>query len=316
MSALPTRRARDLDQRPDEQRWLIDDLWAEQAVGLVGGEPKCCKSFLALDVAVAVASATPCLRRFPVRSAGRVLLFAAEDAPHVVRERLSGIARAAGVAFDSLDVNVITAPSLRLDLARDQENLADTLAEVKPRLLVLDPLVRMHRIDENVAAEITPILDFLRYLQRRFRTAVLLVHHARKGAGRARGGQALRGSSELHAIGDSNLYLRRDGERLRLAIEHRAAPSRDGIALELRGRDDALALEVIDDLASQPRPDAPPSHTERVLEVLAAAPAALPLRQIRRACRMNTARLSDALASLVAAGRVAKSPDGYQLVDS
>lgn len=61
MSALPTRRARDLDQRPDEQRWLIDDLWAEQAVGLVGGEPKCCKSFLALDVAVAVASATPCV---------------------------------------------------------------------------------------------------------------------------------------------------------------------------------------------------------------------------------------------------------------
>jgi hypothetical protein len=38
-----------------------------QAVGIVGGEPKCCKSFLALDLAVAVASGTACLRRFPVQ---------------------------------------------------------------------------------------------------------------------------------------------------------------------------------------------------------------------------------------------------------
>jgi hypothetical protein len=315
VSLLPVELAYRLADRPDERRWLVEGMWADEAVGIVGGEPKCCKSFLALDLAVAVASGTPCLRRFPVPAPGRVLLFAAEDAPHVVRERLAGIARAAGVAFDTLDVHVITAPSLRLDLARDQEHLVDTIAAIKPRLLVLDPLVRLHRIDENVAAEITPILDYLRSLQRRFHTAVLLVHHARKGAARVRAGQALRGSSELHAIGDSNLYLRRDGERLHLAIEHRAAPCRDGIPLELRARDDALALEVVDDLEPPARADQPPNPTERVLEVLAAAQTALTLRQIRHACCMNTARVSNVLGSLVAEARVAKSPAGYQLVE-
>jgi hypothetical protein len=54
---------------------------------------------------------------------------------------------------------------------------------------------------------------------------VLAFHHAKKGAGRARAGQALRGSSEFHAWGDSNLYLRRDGDDLSLSVEHRAAPS-------------------------------------------------------------------------------------------
>jgi hypothetical protein len=44
-------------------------LWSEQAVGIVGGEPKCCESFLALDLAVAVASGTTCLRRFAVSRA-------------------------------------------------------------------------------------------------------------------------------------------------------------------------------------------------------------------------------------------------------
>jgi len=38
------------------RRWLIEELWSDQAVGIVGGEPKCCKSFLALDMAVAIAS--------------------------------------------------------------------------------------------------------------------------------------------------------------------------------------------------------------------------------------------------------------------
>ena len=77
---LPVEPAWRLAQRPAEQRWLVTGLWSEQAVGIVGGEPKCCKSFLALDLAVAVASGTPCLRHFAVPHPGRVLLYAAEDA--------------------------------------------------------------------------------------------------------------------------------------------------------------------------------------------------------------------------------------------
>jgi len=71
--------------------WLIEDLWCDQAVGILGGEPKCCKSFLALDLAVSVASGAPCLRRFRPRHTGPVLLFPAEDAHAVVRQRLLGI---------------------------------------------------------------------------------------------------------------------------------------------------------------------------------------------------------------------------------
>ena len=91
------RRARlALADRAAEQRWLVTGLWSEQAVGIIGGEPKCCKSFLALDLAVAVAAGVPCLRRFAVPRAGRVLLYAAEDALHIVRRRLDGICAAAG----------------------------------------------------------------------------------------------------------------------------------------------------------------------------------------------------------------------------
>ena len=61
---LPTLPAHRLAERPRERQWLIDEPWGDEAVGIVGGEPKCCKSFLALDMAVSVAGGVPCLRRF------------------------------------------------------------------------------------------------------------------------------------------------------------------------------------------------------------------------------------------------------------
>jgi RecA-family ATPase len=233
MIPLPVQPAHRLLDRPEEQQWLVTGLWAEQAVGIVGGEPKCCKSFLALDLAVSVAAGTPCLRRFPVVKPGRVLLYAAEDALHIVRRRLDRICAAAGADL--------------ADLPTDRTSLEETIAQLKPRLLVLDPFVRLHRIDENLSGEVAPLLAYLRELQRRHAVAVILVHHARKGAGNMRAGQALRGSSEFHAWGDSNLYLRRSGEDLiTLTVEHRAAPSLPNLTLELVERDNALALEVVD----------------------------------------------------------------------
>ena len=191
-TTLPVEPAWRLAQRPAEQRWLVTGLWSEQAVGIVGGEPKCCKSFLALDLAVAVASATPCLRHFAVPHPGRVLLYAAEDALHVVRHRLEGICAAAGCGLADLDLQVITAPTLRLDLPADRSALDRTVAELRPRLLILDPFVRLHRIDENASGEVAPLLAHLRELQRRYALSVLVVHHAKKSAGGMRAGQALR----------------------------------------------------------------------------------------------------------------------------
>ena len=120
MSLLPVVPAWRLADRAEDQRWLVTGLWSEQAVGIIGGEPKCCKSFLALDLAVAVAAGVPCLRRFAVPRAGRVLLYAAEDALHIVRRRLDGICAAAGLGLADLDVQVITAPAVRLDLEADR----------------------------------------------------------------------------------------------------------------------------------------------------------------------------------------------------
>jgi hypothetical protein len=311
MNPFPVQRASQLASSGPQTQWLVQDLWTEQAVGILGGEPKCCKSFLALDVAVSVASGTACLRQFPVRRSGPVLLFPAEDSLAVVRQRLEGIAAAAQVPFAPLPVQVITAPSLRLDTATDRLRLSQTVQEQHPVLLVLDPLIRLHRVDENDATQIAALLSYLRELQRQFQLAVLLVHHARKDSQSSRPGQALRGSSELHGWGDSNLYLRRKGSQLTLSTEHRAAPSQDHIPLQLTQSGSALALTVLERPIAQP--DIPPTPIEQVRQALAQLQEPSSVQQLQKLCGIRTANVCSALAELSAKGEVVRDARGYQL---
>ena len=312
MNPFPVQRASQLSTTGPQTQWLIEELWTEQAVGILGGEPKCGKSFLALDLAVSVASGAPCLRQFPVRRQGPVLLFPAEDSLAVVRQRLEGIATAAQVPFASLPVHVITAPALRLDTTTDRQRLSHTVAQQRPILLILDPLIRLHRLEENDATQIATLLSYLRQIQRQFQLAVLLVHHARKDSHGSRPGQALRGSSELHGWGDSNLYLRRKGSQLTLSTEHRAAPSRDHIPLQLTDSGTSLALSVAQ--RSTNHPEAPPTPLERVRQALAQLHQPVPVHRLQKLCGLRTATVCSALSELSTQGLVARHPGGYQLI--
>ena len=244
---LTVKRIAEVDVDMPTHRWLVEDLWGRGAVGIVGGAPKCCKSWLGLDIALSVASGTPCLGRFPVTRAGPTLVYLAEDAAPMVRERILGICNHRRLDIETLDLHLIDTPSLRLDLDADRTSLAAAVEAIRPKLLLLDPLVRLHRADENSSADISALLGFLRDLQRRFDTAVLLVHHMSKKH-RAQLGQALRGSGDLHAFGDCNAYLVRKNDKLILSVEHRFAKESAPIPLALLSDDNGhnTHLEILD----------------------------------------------------------------------
>ena len=310
--ALPVVRAADLDDGDSLPRWLVHTLWARAAVGVLGGAPKCCKSWLALDLAVSVASGSACLGAFNVDAPGPVLLYMAEDAAAVVKARLSGICRARSLLLAAVPIHVITVPVLRLDRGRDQARLRDAVRRFAPRLLVLDPFVRLHRIDENDAGEVSALLGYLRALQRQHNVAVLVVHHARKNGGAgAQAGLSLRGSGDFHAWGDSNLYVRRHKDALLLTIEHRAAAAPDPLRLQLvAGDDDDVHLALA---ASDPPAD---DHAARdldplVLDALRRAGRALGRAELRAELRVRNERLGDALLRLVATGAVTRAGDRW-----
>jgi len=299
---LPVSQVADLAAADPTRRWLVDGLWSQAAVGIIGGAPKSAKSWMALDMAVSVASDTPCLGAFDVLEPGRALLFMAEDADAAVRARVAGICRHRGLDIKQLDLHIITATSLRLDLERDRSRLSDVVSNFAPRLLLLDPFVRLHRGDENDAGHISGLLAYLRELQREHHLAVVVVHHTRKNGGGAVLGQTLRGSGDFHAWVDSSLYLRRKRDTLMLSIEHRSAPSPDPLHLALVG-DDATGdvhLDICDDDATDAAPDR--DLATDVLGALVDRPRTR--TDLRALLRVRNQRLGNVLEQLREAGRV------------
>jgi len=310
---LSVLRAAQLETESSEEHWMIRGLWARSAIGLIGGAPKSFKSWLGLEMAVAVASGTRALDHFETDVHGPVLVFLAEDSLPQVRSRIEALCRHRGLHIEELDLHVITEPLLRIDLERDQARLAATIEKLRPRMVLLDPLIRIHRLDENSSSEISGLLSYIRDLQRRFDTAVVLVHHASKKA-RAQPGQALRGSSDLHAIGDSNAYLARRANKLVLTIEHRAARSPDPIELELvvDSKRGTAHLCVHTAGIQDPRLDGQ-TLTEEVLQVLRSEGRPLPRTNLRARLRVNNTRLGDALDQLAHEDRIRRTPSGWNL---
>jgi hypothetical protein len=78
--ALPVVRVDQIPREENALRWLVEPLWGESSVGVIGGAPKCAKTWLGLDLALSVATGTACLGRYAVPRPGPVLVYLAEDA--------------------------------------------------------------------------------------------------------------------------------------------------------------------------------------------------------------------------------------------
>lgn len=304
---LAVSRAAEIALRKEEEDWLIESIWGKSAVGIVGGQPKSMKSWYGLEMAVSVASGTPCLDRFPVREAGPALVFLAEDALPNVRDRIDGLCRRRRRRIEDLDLFVITEPVLRLDDEGCREKLEETIERYAPRLLLLDPLIRLHRLSENDSQEISGLLGHLRGLERRHGVSIVLVHHASKRR-RSHPGQSLRGSSDLHAWTDTTAILQRKEERVVLTLEHRFAPAPAPLMLGLVS-DDGTGLAIIED-ARIPGAD-PTNLPDAVIAALHSAGEPLRRGELRERLRVNNRRLGEVLAALEEAGRLRRGPDGW-----
>jgi hypothetical protein len=311
VAPLATVHAAELVATSTPVQWLVQDLLLVGGAAILGGAPKAGKTFLALDLCVAVASGTTGAGYFHVQAARPVSLLCAEDPSPVLAARLVSLARSRSRALEELPLEVIVEPAVRLPEALPR--LAATLERSRPGLLLLDPLIRLHRADENSAQEMAVVLDGLRDLARRTQTTVLLVHHARKAAAGQTPGSGLRGSSDLAAFGDSNLYLRRlaDSGDLELRIEHRAAAAPEPLHLR-------LCVEAAGSVARfQPRPRNAQEHSpsiSRLLALLEAAPTPLSIAALRTKLGLRNQTVTAALQALAGEGRVERrGRDGWTL---
>lgn len=228
--------------------WLIKSLLVRGGVAVLGAAPKACKTWVASDLALAIAVGGMALGEFRAE-AGRVAYFYAEDARPQVR--VGALMRGHGIR--ELPPGRLWLQPRRhgLNLGAD-EDLAWLLASCRARgaldLLVLDPLRDLHVEEENDSGAMSTIMRRLRVLGGLLGCAVLVTHHVAKpsqGGGPRRAGQRLRGSSAIGGALDAGIYLDRTGEddpgRFDLVVdtELRDARAAGAFSLALTVEDDA-----------------------------------------------------------------------------
>ena len=81
-------------------------------------------------------------------------------------------------------------------------------------VIILDPLYSTHDQDENDTRSMAALCQSLLRLRDVSQAALIVVHHVRKSITRFEIGSAFRGSSALHAVGDSYLLLTRPSPQL------------------------------------------------------------------------------------------------------
>lgn len=300
-------RASELKADAETKLWLIERLWSTRAVGFICGPPKSLKTWTALEMAVSVASGTPCFGTFAVPRPGAVLLYAAEDPVGALRLRIESLARSHNLDLEQIDIRVIQADSLRLDRARDREKLAATVDLHRPVLLILDPLVRLHAVDENQAGPMAELLSHIRALQRSSAAAIAITHHARKNNAHL-AGQSLRGSSDLYAFVDSLVSLKRRHGRVTLSAEHRSAPSLAPMTLELLT--ETLSLRI----AAQSDTTPEDSLDDSIIKILSESHSAS-ADSIRTIVRVRKQRVLEALRRLSDKGTIRRNGKLYSLAE-
>jgi hypothetical protein len=199
---------RDYPQTP----WLVTGLMTRGGITLLGAEPKSCKTWLACEIAIAVATGTKVCGEF-FAERGTVAYFFAEDLDVQVRNRVRALMTARGVSPETIQNFFVCPRGQFLDITKN-EDLAWIVASCRQigrvDLVVLDPLRDISSAAEDKSDEMSPVMRRLRLVAELLGCTVAVSHHAGKPTKETqarRPGQRMRGSSAIYGSTDSGIYF-------------------------------------------------------------------------------------------------------------
>lgn len=160
--------------------FLVDGMFLDSNINLIGAESGAYKTTLALHVAVGVATGTDVLGH-EVKRTGSVLVVSEEDDAGTLDNRVRALAAGAGVE-ETPNIGFLALEGFGLSDEKHHEDLKQAVADLDPRLIVFDPIAYMFDGDENSNTDWRGPLNALRSLLGDDGPAILIVHHAGKGS--------------------------------------------------------------------------------------------------------------------------------------
>src|SRR5207253_3596503 len=202
-------------------------LLPAQGILFIGGEPKVGKSLLVANLALSLAAGSN-RTGFSIPTPRRVLICQFElPLPQFV-SRLALMRRGLGAAADHHLLVDTRAAGHLLSAPQGLQHFVTAAQAAAAEVIILDPLYSTHDKDENDTRAMAALCQTLLRLRDASGAALIVVHHVRKSVGRHEIGSAFRGSSALHAVGDSYLLLVRPSPHVptvELRFQFRYAPA-------------------------------------------------------------------------------------------
>jgi hypothetical protein len=216
-----------LTLQPAPQPCMVEPgLLPPQGIFFCGGEPKVGKSLLVANLAFCLAAGSS-RAGFHVSTRRRVLMCQFELPVDQFTARLTSMRRSIGMAADGyLFVDTRAAGHL-LSTPAGLNHFLAAARSAAAEVIILDPLYSAHDQDENDTRAMAALCQSLLRLRDASKAALIVVHHVRKSIGRNEIGTAFRGSSALHAVGDSYMLLTRPSPQhntVELRFQFRYAP--------------------------------------------------------------------------------------------
>jgi len=225
-----------LEQQPPTTPCLVEPgLLPAQGILFIGGEPKVGKSLLVTNLALSLAAGSN-RTGFSIATPRRVLICQFElPLPQFV-SRLALMRRGLGADADHHLLVDTRAAGHLLSAPQGLQHFLSAAREAAAEVIILDPLYSTHDQDENDTRAMAALCQALLRLRDASRAALIVVHHVRKSINRHEIGSAFRGSSALHAVGDSYLLVTRPSPQLpnlELRFQFRYAAAQPPRLLEL-----------------------------------------------------------------------------------
>jgi hypothetical protein len=205
-------------QTPGEIAWSVEGILPREGAAILAGPAGYGKSWMLLDLAIEHCRGGKWLGRFAT-TAGRVLYLDEESSPALLGHRLKKLLAGKKTAAEAIDLHLMVGRGLSFSDPASVEQLRGIIEHLRPKLIVVDSLIRVHRADENSASDMAAVFAIIKDLIRSHGCAFLLADHQRKPKHFSTSlDLLLRGSSEKAAFVDSLLSLTRRDEIL--IVEH------------------------------------------------------------------------------------------------
>lgn len=208
-----------------EIRWMIEGIVPSKSAGILAGSPGLGKSWALMDLSIEVARGGKWLGQFQA-STETVLYVDEENSPNLIVSRFTKLINGKEMAAAPGNFHVLAGMGISLSNEKKLKTLREELDRIKPGLVIMDSLVRVHQGEENSATEMAAVFGVVKGLIREFGCTILFADHLRKaGAFVSSQDAMLRGSSEKLAFVDVLLSMRRAQDAI--ILEH--AKSRSGV---------------------------------------------------------------------------------------